>query len=939
MVRKQVVRGDRRPRGERPGYAASGFFVLRTPLLPFAELRAWGEGLRAPATIGEAERLEVALDADRTMLRERLLAAWRRPAVREAVYLASPELDAALERIAQGDLAEKAIRGLVVYFARMAGRSTPFGLFAGCSTGTLDYQTQLELPAGSTYTRQTRLDAELLSTLVGALETDPSLRPTLRFRPNSGLYRAGGRLHYAQARLDRGSRSYHLVAVEETPELRRTLERAAAGVLLSDLAATLVTREIGLDDARQFVEELATSQVLVSDLGPDLTGDGAIHGLIARLSESPETEAVRACLEQVRDALMEIDRNGVGGNTQSRYAEVRSSLDRLGLQTDPARLFQVDMVKPATELTLGPALQAELARGLELLQRLPSTADPDTSALQRFVERFMARYEGAEVPLVEALDEEIGIGFETQADPGGEPLLRGLDRPAVISAEPRAWSAYDELRLRLLTEAVGRGEQTIELQMADLEACASPDPLPPLPDAFAVSARLAASSAEAVDRGDFRLWLQGASGPSGARLLGRFCHADAELHRRVVEHLRAEEAHRPDAVFAEILHLPEGRLGNILSRPTLRDYEIPFLGQSGVAGQRQIPVTDLRVSARGGRIVLRSERLDREVVPRLTTAHNFGLRSLGLYRFLCALQQQGSRSWLGWSWGPFDRAPFVPRLVSGRLVLARACWNLSAAELRPLVAADGGAMQFAAVQALRAARRLPRYVAVADGDNELAIDLDNVLSVEAFLHLVKGRDAARLVELFPGPDELCVVGPEGRYTSELIVPFVKVPAPLGTEYEPRPKTRADCPAAPRRFPPGSEWLYAKLYTGYAVADRLLVDVVRPVVDAALQRGAADSWFFIRYADSSSATPHVRLRLHGDPNRLAAEVLPSLASALAPLVDDGRVARWQLDTYVREVERYGGNRGILLAERLFGVDSECVLDILEQTPGDAAWGDR
>jgi thiopeptide-type bacteriocin biosynthesis protein len=51
------------------------------------------------------------------------------------------------------------------------------------------------------------------------------------------------------------------------------------------------------------------------------------------------------------------------------------------------------------------------------------------------------------------------------------------------------------------------------------------------------------------------------------------------------------------------------------------------------------------------------------------------------------------------------------------------------------------------------------------------------------------------------------------------------------------------------------------------------------------------------------------------------------------VGDGQVARWQLDTYVREVERYGGDDGILLAERLFGVDSACVLALLAAVPGD------
>jgi hypothetical protein len=108
----------------------------------------------------------------------------------------------------------------------------------------------------------------------------------LRFRPNGSLYRAGGRLHYAQPRLNAGVRSYHLVAVDETPELRTTLEHAAAGAHLGDLAAPLVSAEISPDEASEFVEELVTSQLLVSELGPDVTGEGAIQGLIAVFNSS-----------------------------------------------------------------------------------------------------------------------------------------------------------------------------------------------------------------------------------------------------------------------------------------------------------------------------------------------------------------------------------------------------------------------------------------------------------------------------------------------------------------------------------------------------------------------------------------------------------------------------------------------------------------------------
>src|SRR6185436_14813110 len=109
------------------------------------------------------------------------------------------------------------------------------------------------------------------------------------------------------------------------------------------------------------------------------------------------------------------------------------------------------------------------------------------------------------------------------------------------------------------------------------------------------------------------------------------------------------------------------------------------------------------------------------------------------------------------------------------------------------------------------------------------------------------------------------------------------------------------------------------------ADRLLREVVRPVVDRALASGAANGWFFVRYADPDE---HLRLRFSGDPARLSSEVLPALRDLVEPLLADGRLLRFQLDTYEREVERYGGAEGIILAERVFEADSRAVLDIVE-----------
>jgi hypothetical protein len=130
----------------RRDFAPSGFFVLRTPLLPFDELPAWAEG------------------ADRTELERRLRVAYERPELREGLYLASPLLCDALDAWGSAH-ARKSLPALVSYFERAASRPTPFGLFAGCSLGEIGDRTRLELEERSRYRRHTRLDMDYLTAM------------------------------------------------------------------------------------------------------------------------------------------------------------------------------------------------------------------------------------------------------------------------------------------------------------------------------------------------------------------------------------------------------------------------------------------------------------------------------------------------------------------------------------------------------------------------------------------------------------------------------------------------------------------------------------------------------------------------------------------------------------------------------------------------------
>jgi lantibiotic biosynthesis protein len=888
-------------------------FVLRTPLLPLETFTCWQSASDPRAFLAE-------------------LAA--RPQVREALFVASPSLCEGIEKWRvdpDSPSGQQVELSLARYVARMAGRSTPFGLFSAVSAGQLGADTSLELAPIADYRRRTRLDNDYLFALIDEISKQPDARARLRYRPNSSLYTVAGRLRYVEARLVGKERSYHLVSIDPTPYLAATLERARRGAKLADLATGLAADdpEVAIAEAIAYVDELVAAQVLVPELGITVTGSEPIDTVIAQLTAAQLDEPARV-LRGARDEIARIDEHGVGNDTAA-YRAIAEQLRPLPAQVELARLFQVDTIKPATAV-VGRKLVAEVARTIEWLRKIQKP--PRQPTLDQFRTAFSERYESRAVPLVEVLDEESGIGFEAASGPGSEgaPLLAGVRFPGAPVNEQTPWGAFERHMQRRLLAALDTGANEISLGDDDLEALRTPQP-PALPDAHHVEIRLQGGAAPTI-------LIESASGPSGACMLGRFCHASSEIDQIVREHLRAEEAQRPDAVFAEVVHLNEGRIGNIVCRPVLRDHEIPFLGISGAPAAHQIPVDDLLVSVRGNRIVLTSRKLGREVIPRLTTAHNFRLRSLGIYRFLCALQHSSA---ISWSWSSLASHPYLPRVRIGDVVVARATWNLSASDLEPLTKtvremntkrahtiplADRRARIADAVSELRTHLRLPRFLVIADYDNELPIDLDNPLLAQVFADELSGLTQATLYEQFPTPDASPVRGPDGTFANELVLLFVR-PPPTQPD---QPIARTPRSARVQRsFPPGSSWLYAKLYTGTSTTDRLLREAIGPLARRAIEQGDATHWFFIRYADPHN---HVRVRFAGDPARLTSRVLPALADAIEPLRVDGAVWKIQLDSYDREIERYGGDRGIELVEQLFWIDSEAVLGIVELLDGDA-----
>lgn len=886
-------------------------FFLRTPLLPLDGPLA--RLLSQPTASGQTELLY------------RL---YEDPLLREALFLASPVLHQQLEKqLSDKKLSAEEQEQLTVsltrYLLRMSTRPTPFGLFAGCTLGQWDVENQIRLSPPGQHGRHTRPDMDYLCQLAQNLSRQTGIREQLLYFPNTSYYVFGDTIRFVDYHYQNQRRSHRLAASEYSEYIEQVIERCKRGATGTAIAETLSGEDISLSEALEFVDELIEGKLLVSELDGNTTGPEMLNrmiGILERMNGSDVAQVKARQLVQLLQALDNIDakRPAAPGNP---YQAVFDILEQLEHAYEPNRLLQVDMARPASVCRLDAAIAQSIQKGLAVLNRLSPRGQD--GPLERFKKAFTDRYETKEVSLLEVMDVESGLGYGN-AGPGDiNPLIDDLPARNPDSGAVLPWNKHTALLLRLLQKARETGAYELRLTDADLQDLAEPN-WNDIVDSFSVLFKVHPNPEDATAAP--QVYINIVNGPSN-RLLGRFTHLNPEIDAFVRQIADEENANHPDAILAEVAHLPESRLGNVLLRTHIRDYDIPYLAHSTLPPENQIPLQDMTVRVEDNEIILYSKTLNKRVIPVMSNAHNYTSNGLPVYQFLCDLQYQGKRSGMQFGWGVLaQEAKFLPRVSYENLIFSRASWQLSAGDLKPLHNLKRDEDVVAKVHAWKNQWNIPDRALVVRGDHELFVDFNNHLCVQSFLHEVKNKGGVTIAEfLFDSTGGGMVRDNAGHsYAHEIVAVFTKKPA--ATQIRP-PAARLEQPRIKRSFPIGSEWLYFKLYCGVKTADAILAQHIRPLTDLLQHRSWVDHWFFLRYNDPNA---HLRLRLRLNDARALGPVLQAAHEILAQPLADRLLWKIQTDTYEREIERYGA-ANMEFTEFLFHVDSEHTLRFLEQLP--------
>jgi len=839
------------------------------------------------------------------------------PRVRAALAVGGGNLYDALSRADASDEGDPdAAAKLLRYLIRMSTRPTPYGLFAGVALARWGPETDLSLAPARPRTR-TRPDMAWLLRLVMEAESRLEVRRRLCYVANPRAFVAAGRVFLPEAApMADANGPAPAVSVRASNVVRRalTLARTPMGHerLVEELAAVPGAT---IEKVEKLIEELWRQTLLLSDLRPPVTEPRPANYVARRLHDNPAAADLLERLQAALSGMAEWDTLPIEkAATAYRKLTARQDTDEAAA-SEPSS--QVDMALTLDGSRITRAVAEEAVRAAELLLRL-TPLPVGLPHLDAYHRAFETRYgTEREVPLLELLDPNFGLGPPTPfygAAPGGDPRKTAL----------RQQTLYD-----LGITALREQQLVVELDEERLARLESWSPASgTAPDSLDLSLFVVARSATDVDDGRFQVVIGPNLGAIAAgRNLGRFADLLGEEATTAMQEVgNAECPQHPDCLWTELGYLPHRfRSANVAVRPHPRPYEITIGTTPGRPSDHVIPLDELVVGTRGGRFYLRWPARGAEVVA--CTGHMLNnMQAPDVCRFLDDLRRDGRAQFSSFDWGSAAALPVLPRVQVGRIVLCPAQWRIDARAQKELASDPSSFMT--GLRKWRGRWHVPRYVYLSFGDNRLLLDLDDEAQVDQLRAEIRRlAEGAQLLlqEALPAPEHAWVGGPEGHFITELMIPLVLQPDRGATEAATSPPhLLPSFTIADRVRPPGSDWLFAKLYCPRAFEDDLLTGPVAELCQQAIAMGAANDWFFLRYTDPE---PHLRLRFRGRSERLTGELMPHLCAWADGLFADGLCTRLCFDTYDRELERYGGTAGTAAAEAVFGADSRAVIEML------------
>lgn len=789
-----------------------------------------------------------------------------------AIYLCSPVVFNELKKcdFEYAKLDNKLKNTLLKYYNRMCYRPTPFALCAAVSTVNWSQNGGHMLLNSAKSRPYVKLSYD--KSLQVAAEVRQTIKNQLWAKTNATLYKKGKQIRYIKSLQGTDDKITFCIASAEATRVLNRIVSFAAELRSKNEIEVFIVHETYCSpiEANKYLCALLEEQILVDADAPNITGPDYLDRLAAFTSKDRlnKINSLYQDLEQVKDAP----------SLKTYLTQHRRYLQKNNLY--------VNLKSNIENGKIDKAHQQVVLDGLYCLAQLNQLHVPN--GINQFLKQFNQKFEGQTIPLLLALDPEMGVGYQ-ELNYGSESLNFTEGINWVNESAQTTTIKWEKLQLMILKKWMAGGKyESVKITASDLQGLDGPVPNK-LPSTLSVMFRPLGK----------KVLIEQVAGVTAASLIGRFTPANTEIDALARDIASYEVNSNPDIIYAEIVHVCHKHTANIDRRNHIYPYEIIILTPSTLNEHHQIPLSDLYVAVQNNELILWSAKHGKRVVPRLSSAFNYQRDDLAAFRFLCDLQYVGVQTNFNFIIeNIFPGLDFYPRVEFEQAILQCAQWHLDEPTIRFLTHGKDKEKNLSAFNQLRRQVKFCRHVALTQHDHQLIFDLDKSADVTFFLNTIQSSKNAIIKEVLTDGINKPILRDENN--EGIITQFIATLYHKEKIY--RPKV-LNLPAlkqqSARAFLPGTNWLYFKLYSHQARTNEIIANVIYQTIKQAFAADLITQWFFTRYNDPEH---HIRfrlkVRLHSHQ-----KVIELVNRAVGPYQRQGLLSNVVIDTYRRELERY------------------------------------
>jgi thiopeptide-type bacteriocin biosynthesis protein len=880
-----------------------------------------------------------------------LIETFANPILREALIVSSKDLYEAVvkENLSKESKGTSQIQSsLIKYFIRLSTRPTPFGLFSGVAMGRFDEvcgdESDIIVSSPELHTKRARPDMEWVYGLIKKIESNSNIRYNLRVRFNDFTFANGNRIE----KPNKTSMQHDEMAenprelstsIRYTDQVKMLEKDSMEFRLFSDIINEVVTNNpnVPASKVEAFFTQLLDNEFLLSELRPPLTNTDMLDYVIQVLKNIENTEETHYYIEKIeaiRNSLNEYN-SSVIGNGIDAYNKAMFKLKELH---ECENYLQVDMKAHFKNNVLDSKLKDELEKLAALLYKVAPVGQK-SDEMAHYFELFIEKYGyNTEVPVMELLDVDKGLGSPSHFNIN--TVARTVQKRQKTEKEQR----LEALLARKLLVSLRGGKRSTELTDDDIDYVCGTEihGEEPVPMSYIQSFELNLLAHTGASDGHFTII--GASDSIG-KTFGRFGDMFSENEISLLyKGLNTQKELLSDYVIAEITELPpRGRTSNVSINNSDYDFQI-VLSTNPCTEKTTLSIRDLYIGAErtGEQFYIKSKLLGKKIIVTMTSMLNPSIGSSTL-RFLREVSSWRKINVLNGFYGLLSTTfEYYPRITYGKIILKPETWVVSKDILFGKDDKKNSKDVFDSVFIdYRQKWNIPRFVHLNEVDNKLLLDLDNPTHRNEMYNVLKKNSVMpiTITELTCEFDDYAAIDESGKnYVPEIVVPFVlsNKKSSLDKKSAKIKQTKSlitqsdvslNCMQVDRNsffLLPGDEnWLYYKLYGCSKRQNELLVTIFDEL-ERMSSESLVNKYFFIRYADPEF---HIRLRIQANDEK-APSLFTRMNNWLNIIQNDGLISKTVIDTYQREIERYGGSDLIKQAEEYFCCDSKLVMKLIK-----------